>query len=101
MLIYFFFLGLLINAYYRSGSSFTGQLFNQRQNTFYIFEPLIAFGNDFCESENETSARMQYLHDAFHCRFYDQTKVAKIAGKNIEINCAASNFCFRWDMSLL
>ena len=90
-----YFTGLLINAYYRSGSSFTGNLFNYRKNTFYLFEPLIAF-KDNCEAENESSARMQYLHDLFHCRFHHHTEVSKHPGYTGH-GCSNRNFCFRWE----
>ena len=31
---------VILFAYYRSGSSFTGELFNQNTDAFYFYEPL-------------------------------------------------------------
>ena len=43
--------GVVILTYYRSGSSFLGQIFNQHPEVFYHFEPLFPYTQD-CGSED-------------------------------------------------
>ena len=38
--------GVVLLTYYRSGSSFLGQLFNQHPDVFYHFEPLFPYSRD-------------------------------------------------------
>ena len=43
--------GTVLLTYYRSGSSFLGQLFNQHPDVFYHFEPLFPYSRD-CSSDS-------------------------------------------------
>ena len=42
--------GAILLTYYRSGSSFVGQILNQHPDVFYHFEPLYPFSRD-CSAE--------------------------------------------------
>ena len=48
---------VIIVTQMRSGSSFTGELFNRNDDFIYYFEPLIGFANPFFENRTSSNAR--------------------------------------------
>ena len=52
----------------RSGSSFLGEIFNNHEDAFYIFEPL--YGT---KHANQT---MTLLKNNFNCEFMDQKSIS-------------------------
>lgn len=57
---------VLLMAYYRSGSSFTGELFNRNPDVFYLYEPLYTF-TPRCETLYEE--RLDMLSEISRCDF--------------------------------
>lgn len=94
--------GLIIVSNARSGSKFVGQLFNQRSDTFYVFEPLVPFSSD-CSTEAETK-KIKHLHDLLLCNIRSQKEIFTDIGlpqtgmglNNTTLNdCLEMNFCYR------
>uniref|UniRef100_H2ZZY1 Sulfotransferase n=1 Tax=Latimeria chalumnae TaxID=7897 RepID=H2ZZY1_LATCH len=85
---------IIIFATTRSGSSFTGQLFNQHPDIFYLFEPLYhvqqAFTNSSAKLKNLLDRRAllgayrDLLHNLFDCDFYFLENYIKPVPKNHE-----------------
>ena len=50
-------LRVIIVTQMRSGSSFTGELFNRNDDFIYYFEPLIGFANPFFENRTSSNAK--------------------------------------------
>ena len=93
---------LLILTYYRSGSSFFSQIFNQHPDVFYQFEPIFPYGRD-CETK--IHEKIKTLDKILRCSFSDSTnwshkyKVEKLRNSN-EFNyndkaCISYGSCFR------
>jgi len=94
--------GLIIVSNARSGSKFVGQLFNQRDDTFYLFEPLLPFPND-CTVEAE-QRKINHLRDLLLCNIRSQKDIfsdigihhTNIGRNNTALNdCLEMNFCYR------
>lgn len=90
---------MIILTSHRSGSTFFSQLFNQRPDVFFMFEPLIRFGHG-CE-EIDDELRVEYLSQLFECDVQDQGIINAYGGSkkfsdivSIE-KCKRENFCFR------
>ena len=54
----------------RSGSTFLGELFNNHDDAFYIFEPLHAFSTSGF-SPDSVNERLELLTDNLNCKFKD------------------------------
>jgi len=94
--------GLIIVSNARSGSKFVGQLFNQRDDTFYVFEPLVPFPSD-CTAEAETR-KINHLRDLLLCNIRSQKEIftdigishSNVGRNNTALNdCLEMNFCYR------
>jgi len=59
---------LLITAH-RSGSTFLGELFNQNENAFYLFEPLAAIQSEMSTMgcDKMSNAKIQLIENGFEC----------------------------------
>ncbi|XP_072029426.1 carbohydrate sulfotransferase 1-like [Amphiura filiformis] len=60
---------VIVLAYFRSGSTFFGQIFNVNPNMFYIFEPLVVF-EILADIERRSSAKL--LERILRCEFSEQ-----------------------------
>lgn len=57
---------VIIMAYYRSGSSFFGELFNRNPDVFYLFEPLLPYTPNCGRLYKE---RLELLYNISKCDF--------------------------------
>jgi len=93
---------LLIITYYRAGSSFFSQIFNQHPDVFYQFEPIFPYGRD-CETHIQDKIRT--LEKLTRCSFSDSLnwshkyKTEKLRNSNeFSYNdkaCISYGACFR------
>lgn len=67
---------VILASYYRSGSTFTGQIFNQNPDAFYLFEPMYpyTFNCDILTSEREN-----FIRQISQCDFRQVPKLYKQA----------------------
>nr|XP_026694680.1 carbohydrate sulfotransferase 1-like [Ciona intestinalis] len=90
-------IGLIIVTSMRSGSSFTGQIFNQHPNVFYFFEPLY-----FLLGEYGSQRKLEVLDKIFTCNFTGMTSLyddvinssSHQSFKRDVENCRKDGFCF-------
>lgn len=61
---------VVLLAYYRSGSTFTGEFFNQHPQVFYLFEPLLPIvkGYNHTRTTRESANIRKALENIFLCR---------------------------------
>lgn len=61
---------VVLLAYYRSGSTFTGEFFNQHPQVFYLFEPLLQIvkGYNHTRTVGESANIRRALENIFLCR---------------------------------
>jgi len=59
--------GVILLTYYRSGSSFLGELFNQHPNAFYHFEPLFPYTQDCSENPAYLPEKVEFLNKILRC----------------------------------
>jgi len=93
---------LIILTYYRAGSSFFGQIFNQHPEVFYNFEPLYPYGRD-CTSKIKD--KVDLLENLLSCNYKDGTEWSeKYTNEGLNVgrpltyndkSCIAHNTCFR------
>jgi len=91
---------VIIFTNHRSGSSFFGELFNQHEDVFYSFEPLIGTsGGSECKN---IAQQVSIVRDMARCIVPDYTKIYQNINitkrevwktRNLYI-CAAKKFCF-------
>ena len=67
---------IILFTSYRTGSSFTGELFRQNPSVFYLFEPLKLVS---LQSRNDAlqSNLVEYLEDNFNCKFSKFLRTSK------------------------
>ena len=100
--------GLLLLTYFRSGSSFLGEFFNQNPETFYLFEPLFPYGND-CANDTFRQEKVQLLRSLLKCDMPNKrdifSRLPPINPKNVNQDnmkqCLYNGACFRTKMGLL
>ncbi|CBY37415.1 unnamed protein product [Oikopleura dioica] len=82
---------VVLFTYYRSGSTFTGELFNQHKDVFYLFEPLILAGVE-TGAENMKKELLERIFDCDLPRFseYSSSKLPSY----VKDSCGRKNFCF-------
>ena len=76
---------VLLVTEYRGGSSFSGQIFNQNLNAFYLFEPLVLLP----DSSKYASSRANLIKNIFSCALPDPIDAYK------SIWCSDTD-CFNW-----
>nr|CAB3230836.1 carbohydrate sulfotransferase 1 [Phallusia mammillata] len=91
--------GVIILTSHRSGSTFFGQLFNQRPDVFFHFEPLLPFGYGCAKIDDPL--RVEYLTNLFQCNISNQDSLPIDKGSRKQSDftsanlCLQQNFCFR------
>lgn len=82
---------VILFTYYRSGSTFTGQLLNQHSDVFYLFEPLIL---GVTENENIQS-KIDVLNRIVNCSLpnFDEFSTRETP-EHVKQSCQFRNFCF-------
>lgn len=67
---------ILLFTSYRSGSTFTGEIFQRNPFAFYVFEPLrfLNFGNSISQISYIQGNIVKYLNDCFSCNFSNLIK---------------------------
>ncbi|CBY20999.1 unnamed protein product [Oikopleura dioica] len=95
--------GTVLLTYYRSGSSFLGQLFNQNPEVFYHFEPLFPFTRD-CSSDSPAfkNEKIENLERILAC---DMPNMRNLTQKIPDFNqnlynsriCLLTGACFRFN----
>ena len=82
---------VILFTYYRSGSTFTGQLLNQHSDVFYLFEPLIL---GITENENIQS-KIDVLNRIANCSLpnFDEFSTSETP-EHVKQSCQFRNFCF-------
>ena len=80
----------MLFTFYRSGSTFTGQLLNQHPDVFYLFEPLILAA---AESGRNTYKK-ELLTKLFNCSLPLYSDHNEDQPGYVKDNCARRNFCF-------
>nr|XP_002127093.3 hox4 protein isoform X1 [Ciona intestinalis] len=84
--------GVIIVTNHRSGSTFTGELFNQHEDVFYIFEPLIQ-ARSGCGDEED---KMKILMRMLQCDLGSPEGFERITqDAGVRQRCISNNFCFR------
>ena len=73
---------VIILAQARSGSSFTGDLFNHHPDVFYLFEPLHNFNKNHKRAKRQEyeNALLKFLLDIFNCRTTDKALLNDLVG---------------------
>uniref|UniRef100_H2YDE9 Sulfotransferase n=1 Tax=Ciona savignyi TaxID=51511 RepID=H2YDE9_CIOSA len=90
--------GVIILTNHRSGSTFTGELFNQNDDVFYVFEPLI-MAKSGCENED---GKVNMLEKMIRCQFHLISDLQGITPRDYATeNCLSHNFCFRQKSKVL
>uniref|UniRef100_F6UZR9 Sulfotransferase n=1 Tax=Ciona intestinalis TaxID=7719 RepID=F6UZR9_CIOIN len=85
-------IGVIIVTNHRSGSTFTGELFNQHEDVFYIFEPLIQ-ARSGCGDEED---KMKILMRMLQCDLGSPEGFERITqDAGVRQRCISNNFCFR------
>ena len=87
-------LRVLLVAYFRSGSSFLGDLMQQNCRTFYSFEPLHYMTEGVRIPDARTNEALYVLGKIFDCSFPEITHYVKWALK------PENRFLFRWNRML-
>ncbi|CAN7951852.1 unnamed protein product [Ixodes pacificus] len=64
---------IIVVAYFRSGSSFLGEILSQAPRTFYHFEPLYFYASARGARVINMSAGLNVLGDVFRCDFHGAT----------------------------
>ena len=91
---------VVIMTHHRSGSSFTGELFNQHPDVFYMYEPL-KIVNGGC-SGTTTKLRTELLRNFMHCNFPNLRQMFPNIQKGHEhYTDVKGNFVFRYKVSRL
>ncbi|CAG5113402.1 Oidioi.mRNA.OKI2018_I69.chr2.g7513.t1.cds [Oikopleura dioica] len=95
--------GTVLLTYYRSGSSFLGQLFNQHPDVFYHFEPLFPYSRD-CSSDSPAfkKEKIENLERILSC---DMPNMRNLTQKIQHFNpnlynsrlCLLTGACFRFN----
>ena len=82
---------VVLFTYYRSGSTFTGQLLNQHDDIFYLFEPLIL---GITEAENIES-KTKVINKILNCTLpsFDDFSTDETP-EHVKQSCEFRNFCF-------
>lgn len=78
---------VLLFTFYRSGSTFTGQLLNQHPDVFYLFEPLIIAAAETGENEFKN----QILDRIFNCSLPKFSDYDRDQPKHVK-ECSSINF---------
>ncbi|KAH7964367.1 hypothetical protein HPB51_027399 [Rhipicephalus microplus] len=60
---------VVIVAYFRSGSSFFGEMLSSTPRTFFHFEPLQMFGHNFRTNDSAAHQALDLIGHLFHCEF--------------------------------
>ena len=81
---------VVLFTYYRSGSTFTGQLLNQHDDIFYLFEPLIL---GITEAENIES-KTKVINKILNCTLpsFDDFSTDETP-EHVKQSCEFRNFC--------
>ncbi|XP_033112265.1 carbohydrate sulfotransferase 1-like [Anneissia japonica] len=74
-------INVILIASWRSGSSFTGQLFNMHQDIFYLFEPLRFLGQEKVKQDETT----EVLEAMYKCDFENSLLSEWIKQTNIDV----------------
>ena len=94
---------LLLTAH-RSGSTFVGELFNQNDDAFYLFEPLGALQTEHSTlgCENSPDKKIDHLVNYYNCQaptFLPPNSQKQSSKTVIAVNhqgyCQRNNVCFR------
>lgn len=90
---------VLLLTEYRSGSTFSAELFNKNPKAFYYFEPLFAISKDGNGKENQILKEKSglYLKNLLNCNMPDLKQVYnhKKGNEHLSANCWDENFCWR------
>lgn len=82
---------VVLFTYYRSGSTFTGQLLNQHDDIFYLFEPLIL---GITEADNVES-KTKVINKILNCTLPSYAEFeTEDTPAHVRQSCQFRNFCF-------
>ena len=91
---------VLIMTHHRSGSSFTGELFNQHPDVFYMYEPL-KIVNGGCSGTTK-DLRRELLRNFMNCNFPNLRQMFPNIHKGHEhYTDVRGNFVFRYKIARL
>jgi len=82
---------VVLFTYYRSGSTFTGELFNQHKDVFYLFEPLILAGIE-TGAENIKKELLERIFDCDLPQFHEYS--SSNLPSYVKDSCGRKNYCF-------
>ena len=91
--------GVVLLTYYRSGSSFVGELFNQHPDVFYHFEPLFPYSGDCSDEPAYKSEKVNLIEGILKCDMPNWRvlfqKMATRPMQNNDNTCLQTGACFR------
>ena len=91
--------GVVLLTYYRSGSSFVGELFNQHPDVFYHFEPLFPYSENCSHSPAYKTEKVSLIEDLLKCKMPNWRvifqKMAKRPMQENDNTCVHTGACFR------
>ena len=89
---------VILLTYYRSGSSFLGQLFNQHPDVFYQFEPLFPYSRD-CSIPAFKEEKIKVMEQVLKCDMPNWRDLfKKMPARPLQLNdkiCIYMGACFR------
>jgi hypothetical protein len=94
---------VLILTYFRSGSSFMGDLLQQNPNSFYLFEPFRYMSNGIRMHSNRSEEAINIINNMFRCKFKNLKKYIQWMTHDLNILiennylwsvCGSSRVCF-------